>query len=62
MKPTSLLITFTVLLHLFVIDLTFLFVTSGNSNSFLVIGSYNIFWLLIAIIVGLHNYTTRRGN
>lgn len=62
MKPTSLLITFTVLLHLFVIDLTFLFVTSGDSNSLFAIGSYNILWLLIAIIVGFHNYTPRRGN
>lgn len=62
MKRTHLLITLIVLLHLFVIDLTFYWITAGALNTILGISAYNVIWVLIAITIGTHSFNKTKGN
>lgn len=62
MKRLSMLITLFVLLHLFVIDLTFYIITAGISDFILALSAYNVVWLIIAVMVARHSYEETRGN
>lgn len=62
MRRKLLLITFFVILHLLIIDITFWTISSGASVSMMAISLYNVIWLLITITIATQIYRERRGN
>ncbi|MBZ9728626.1 hypothetical protein LB467_02920 [Salegentibacter sp. JZCK2] len=51
MKRGSFLLTLSVLAHLFIVDLVYYFLNPSISVSFIAILSYNIAWLVVAVMV-----------
>lgn len=56
MKTSTSLISFLVLVHLFIIDGIFLMLATTPTLDYLVLISYNAFWLLIAFRIWNFNY------
>lgn len=61
MKKSSLLISFSVLAHLIVIDGIFYLLAAGPVVDPSIIISYNSIWLIIALVIGNHSYDSSRG-
>lgn len=57
MKLGAFLLSFSVLVHLFVVDFVYYFLGTSISVNFIAILSYNIVWLIIAVMIGnrIHN-------
>lgn len=61
MKRTSLLLSFAVLAHLSVIDLTYFLLNKELAVSVLVVAGYNFVWLIIAALIGSRLYKESAG-
>lgn len=61
MKRTSLLLSFAVLAHLSVIDLTYFLLNHELAVNVLAVAGYNIVWLIIAALIGSRFYRESAG-
>lgn len=61
MKRASFLLSLSVLAHLSVVDVVYYFLSPTISVNFIAILSYNIFWIIIAMMVGNQIYNQRRS-
>lgn len=59
MKRSALFISFSVLVHLIIIDGLFYLITSSPNIEPSILISYNTIWLLIALGIISHNYYTQ---
>lgn len=62
MKRTSTLLAVSVLFHLVVIDLTYLWISTDRLGSIMPIASYNLIWILVALSIASHQIRESRGN
>ncbi len=56
MKPSALLTSLASLLHLLIIDGTFVLFKEHTAINYLFIITYNIIWLTIALLIWNHGY------
>lgn len=61
MKRASLLLAFSVLAHLSVIDLVYYFLKPGISVNFFALICYNIIWIVAAMKIGSQLYNEEKG-
>lgn len=56
MKRQALLVSFYVLMHLLIIDTTYIFLLLESINLSVELITYNIVWVFIAIAIGSYSY------